>query len=113
MSQQHQNSYPMKEWHLENMKKTIVKYVTGLTDNASSYQKRQHKKYGGNLSYVHRSIHFDIRHGVTIEQVLAFLTKVRNESDFDSIRNKEGSMERLDTIEIHFGTPISIPKNSK
>jgi hypothetical protein len=24
---QNQHSYPMKEWHLENMKKTAVKYV--------------------------------------------------------------------------------------
>jgi hypothetical protein len=30
MLQQHQNSYPMKDWHLEHMQKTIVKYVTGL-----------------------------------------------------------------------------------
>ena len=44
MIQQTQNSYPMKEWHLENMKKTIVKYVTGLSENTTSYQKRQHKK---------------------------------------------------------------------
>lgn len=43
MIQQTQNSYPMKEWHHENMKKTIVKYVTGLSKNANSYQKRQHK----------------------------------------------------------------------
>jgi len=43
MMQQTQNSYPMKEWHLENMKKTIVKYVTGLSENTTSYQKRQHK----------------------------------------------------------------------
>jgi hypothetical protein len=43
MSQQYQNSYPMKEWHLENMKKTVVKFIMGLPDNASSYQKKQHK----------------------------------------------------------------------
>jgi hypothetical protein len=42
----------MKEWHLENMKKTAVKYVTGLSENASSFQKRQHKKYGGKITNV-------------------------------------------------------------
>ena len=34
----------MREWHIEYMQKIIVKFVTGLSDNASSWQKRQHKK---------------------------------------------------------------------
>src|SRR5215217_101683 len=79
MLQQHQNSYPMKDWHLEHMQKTIVKYVTGLSDTATSYQRRQHKKYGGKLAYTHKSIAFDIRHGVTTVEVLNFLDKVRND----------------------------------
>jgi hypothetical protein len=57
MSQQ--KIYPMKEWHLENMKKTVIKYVTGLLDTATLYQRKQHKKYSGNLSKVHKSIAFD------------------------------------------------------
>ena len=57
MSQQ--NIYPMKEWHLENMKKTVIKYVTGLLDTATLYQRKQHKSIG-NLSKVHKSIAFDI-----------------------------------------------------
>jgi hypothetical protein len=106
MLQQHQNSYPMKDWHLEHMQKTIVKYVTGLSDTATSYQKRQHKKYGGKLAKVHQSIAFDIRHGVTTAEVLDFLDKVRNDREFADIRDKEGSMERLDLIKIHFTTPM-------
>ena len=104
MIQQHnnQNSYPMKEWHLENMKKKIVKYATGLSDNATSWQKKQHKKYGGNLFNVRRNIDFDIRHGVTKEEVLSFLGKVRNDSEFSSLREKVGSIERLDEIEKHY-----------
>jgi hypothetical protein len=105
MIQQTQNSYPMKEWHLENMKKTIVKYVTGLSENATSYQKRQHKKYGGNLANVHRNIDFDMRHGVEIQEVLVFLDKVRNAPEFSNIREIEGSIERLDMIKIHFTSP--------
>jgi hypothetical protein len=45
-----QNSYPMKEWHRENMQKRVIKYVIGLPDNATSYQKKQHKKYGANIA---------------------------------------------------------------
>ena len=106
MIQQTQNSYPMKEWHLENMKKTIVKYVTGLPENATSYQKRQHKKYGGNLANVHRNIDFDMRHGVEIQEVLVFLDMVRNAPEFSNIREIEGSIERLDMIKIHFTSPM-------
>lgn len=104
MSQQ--NIYPMKGWHLENMKKTIIKYVTGLLDTATLYQRKQHIKYSGNLSKVHKSITFDIRHGVTTMEVLDFLEKVRYGREFANIRDKEESMERLDLIKIHFTTPM-------
>jgi exonuclease V gamma subunit len=83
----------MKEWHLENMKKTVVKFIMGLPDNASSYQKKQHKKYSGNLANIHRSIQYDIRHGVTTEEVLAFLSKVRKDSEFSNVRKKQGIIE--------------------
>jgi hypothetical protein len=100
---QNQNSYPMKEWHLENMKKTTVKYVTGLSENASSYQRRQHKKYGGKITNVQRNIDFDIRHGVTIDEVVAFLDKIRDDVSYADIRDKEGnSMERLNLLKKHF-----------
>lgn len=100
---QNQNSYPMKEWHLENMKKTAVKYVTGLSENASSFQKRQHKKYGGKITNVQRNIDFDIRHGVTIDEVVAFLDKIRDDVSYADIRDKEGnSMERLGLLKKHF-----------
>jgi hypothetical protein len=52
----------MKKWHFEHMQKTIVKYVSGISESASSYQKKQHKKYGGNIGYVRRNIDFDIKH---------------------------------------------------
>jgi hypothetical protein len=96
----------MKEWHLENMKKTVLKYVTGLSDTSTSYQRRQYKKYGGNLSKIHKSIAFDIKHGVTTIEVLDFLDKVRNDHEFANIRNKEGSIERLDLIKINSTTPM-------
>src|SRR5947209_5609653 len=42
------NSFPMREWHVEHMEKTIVKFVTGLSENASNWQRRQHNRYGDN-----------------------------------------------------------------
>ena len=95
----------MKQWHLKNMKKTVLKFVNCLPDTATSYQRRQYKKYRGNLA-IHKSIAFDIRHGVTTIEVLDFLDKVRNDHEFATIRDKEGSIERLDQIKIRSATPI-------
>ena len=96
----------MKEWHLENMKKTVVKYVTGFLDNANLGQKRLHKKYSGNLAWVHKSVTTDIKHGVTVGEILDFLDKIRSSNEFADIRNKESSLERLDLLKIHFSTPM-------
>jgi hypothetical protein len=64
----------MKDWHLEHMQKTIVKYVFGLIEDekGSKWKVNQHKKYGGNLANVLGNIDFDIRHGVTKDEVLIF-----------------------------------------
>jgi predicted double-glycine peptidase len=46
------NNYPMKEWHFEHMQKTILKYVSGLTENEkqSSWKVKQHRRYGARNS---------------------------------------------------------------
>ena len=52
------NSYPLKDWHFEHMQKTIVKFVSGLSEleSGSSWKRKQHKKYSGNIGYVRRNI---------------------------------------------------------
>jgi hypothetical protein len=92
------NSYPMREWHVEHMQKTVVKFITGLSDNASSWQKRQHKKYN-NLINVRKNIAYDMKHGVTNEEVLSFFKKVRSDPSFSNILENVGSVERLDEVE--------------
>jgi hypothetical protein len=91
----------MKEWHFEHMKKTIVKYVFGLSESekGSSWKQKQHKKYGGNLANVRRNIDFDIKHGVTREEVTEFLEKVQNDASFSDQRKTEGSNERLKELQ--------------
>jgi hypothetical protein len=59
----------MAEWHLEHMEKIIVKYVTGLSSNASMWEKKQHNRYG-KISIIYRQIEYDIKRGVTIEHDL-------------------------------------------
>lgn len=94
----------MKEWHVKHMEKAIVKYVTGLSDNANSWERRNHKKYG-NISNVRRQIDYDIKHGATKEQALVLLDKVRHHSSFSKLRKAENALSRLDEVQEHFAPP--------
>lgn len=99
-----QNNFPMKEWHVEHMEKTVVKYVKGLSENATGWEKRNHKKYG-NFANICRQIDYDIKHGVSSEQVTSLLEKIRKDSSFSTLRKGSGSMERLAEIESQFSKP--------
>ena len=85
----------MREWHVKHMEKTIVKFVTGLSENASMWEKRQNKRYG-RITNICRQIDYDIKQGVTTEQVLMILQKIRMIPLFSTLREKDGSIERLD-----------------
>lgn len=99
-----QNSFPMKEWHVEHMQKTVVKYVRGLPQDASGWERRNHKKYG-NLLHICKQIEYDIRHGVTPEQVTHMLYKINHDPSFSALRQDSASMERLGEIQDHFAKP--------
>ena len=64
----------MREWHVNHMEKTVIKFVTGLPVNTSGWEKRQARRYGGKTN-VCRQIGYDIKHGATIEQVFMLLQK--------------------------------------
>jgi hypothetical protein len=82
------------------MQKTVVKYLSGISEYATSNQKRMHNKYSGNLTNVRKNINFDIKHGVTREELITFLEKVRNDSSFSDVRKIVGSGERLDNLQV-------------
>jgi hypothetical protein len=94
------NRYPLKDWHFEHNQKTIVKYFSGISDDATSFQKKMHRKYNGKIGYVRRNIDFDIKHGVTRDEVIAFLDKIQYDSSFSDIRKREGSVERIRELQI-------------
>jgi hypothetical protein len=91
----------MREWHVKHMEKTIIKFVTGLSENASKREKMQNKRYG-RITNVCRQIGYDIKQGATNEQVLLFLQKIRSDSSFSSLRGNHGSIQRLDEVEKRF-----------
>jgi hypothetical protein len=102
-----QNSYPMKEWHIKHMEQTLVKFITGLSEDASRWEKRINKKYG-RIGRVCKRIEYDIKHGVTSMQVCSFLQLIRTDPSYLDVRTHDGSMERLDEIQAHFtGSPKS------
>ena len=90
----------MREWHVKHMEKMVVKFVTGLSENPTVWEKRQNKRYGM-ITNVCRQIGYDVKQGVTNEQVLLLLQKIRNDSSFSSLRTNEGSIERSDEVK-HF-----------
>ena len=71
----------MKEWHIQHMEKTVIKYIKGLPENATAWEKRQHRRYGG-ITRVCRQINYDIKHGVTNEQVLELLEAIKTDSSY-------------------------------
>jgi hypothetical protein len=93
-----QNSFPMKQWHLEHVEKTIKKFITGLSETASIWEKRQHKRYG-TIANCCKQVDYDLKHGVTIDEVIQVLHKVKNDETFASVMQSENAILRFNEIE--------------
>jgi hypothetical protein len=102
----------MREWHIQHMEKTVIKYITGLTENATAWEKRQHRRYGG-ITRIYRQINYDIKHGVTNEEVLELLEAIKNDSSYLNLRNDANCMNRLAEIEslfVHATQSLASPR---
>jgi hypothetical protein len=93
-----QNSYPMRDWHVNHMEQTLVRFVRGLSENASRWEVKLNNKYG-KIGRVRSRIDYDIKHGVTNQEVLTFLELIRTESIYYDVRSPEGSMNRLNELQ--------------
>ena len=99
------NNNAMKDWHLEHVEKVIVRFVKGISPDASSFEKRNYKRYS-TVSSCAKQIEYDIKHGVSKDEVLEVLRKIRHDKKYiDLLKNPE-SLQRLDEIE----RQISVPK---
>ncbi len=83
------------------MENTIIKFVTGLAEDASRWERRINNKYG-RICRVSKGIEYDIKHGVANKQVCSFFQLIRTGSSFSEVRAHNGSMERLDGIQAYF-----------
>ncbi|MGD1834532.1 MAG: hypothetical protein ACPKPY_05725 [Nitrososphaeraceae archaeon] len=98
------NSFAMKDWHLEHVEKVIVRYVRGLSPNATSFEKRNFKKYS-TMSNCTKQIEYDKKHGVTEEEVMNVMQKIRYDEAFSELRQNPDSVQRLDELEKQITTP--------
>jgi hypothetical protein len=99
------NNYAMKDWHLEHVEKVIVRFVRGISPDASSFEKRNYKRYS-TVSNCAKQIEYDIKHGVSTDEVLDVVRKIRHDKKFHDLQKNPESLQRLDELE----RQISIPK---
>jgi hypothetical protein len=88
----------MKDWHIKHMENTVIKHVKGLSPDATRYQKKMHYKYGGIVKIL-RYIEYDKKHGVTNDDIIAILEKLRSDPSYEEVRSNDGSLDRLKEIE--------------
>ena len=99
----------MKQWHLEHVEKSIKKYIIGLSETASIWEKRQHKKYG-TIANCCKQVDYDLKHGVTIEEVFLVLQKIKSDETFATVLQNENSTQRFSEIEKYVYTLKDIKK---
>lgn len=97
----------MKDWHLEHVEKVIIRYIKGISPDASSFEKRNFKKYS-TISSCAKQIEYDIKHGVTSEEVLAVMQKIRHDKSFVVLRTNPETLQRLDELERQLSTPKKV-----
>lgn len=98
------NNFAMKDWHLEHVEKVIIRYIKGISPDASSFEKRNFKKYS-TISSCARQIEYDIKHGVTTEEVLAVMQRIRFDKSFSELRGNPETVQRLDDLERQVSSP--------
>lgn len=91
----------MREWHVKHMEQTATRFVKGLSDDASRWEVKLNNKYG-KIGKVIKRIDYDVKHGVTNEQVFSFLQLMRTDSVYFEVMACEGSTERLNELQSNF-----------
>ena len=97
------NNFAMRDWHLEHVEKVIPSYIKGLSDDAM-FEKRNFKKYS-NVASCSKQIEYDMKHGVTVEEVIAVLQKIRHDDSYSEFRQIQEAVQRLDDLERQLISP--------
>lgn len=101
------NNYAMRDWHLEHVEKVILRYMKGISPDASSFEKRNFKKYS-TISSCSKQIEYDIKHGVTVQEVTDLMNKIRNDESYLEIRQIQDALHRLEELERQLNAPKKV-----
>jgi hypothetical protein len=101
------NNYAMRDWHLEHVEKVIIRFIKGISPDASSFEKRNYKKYS-TVSSCAKQIEYDIKHGVTMDEVLEVIRKIRHDKLFKDLQKNPECLQRLDEIERQILAPKKV-----
>lgn len=82
------------------MELTLVKFVRGLSENATLWELALNNKYG-KIGRVRKRIEYDIKHGLRKMKPL-HLQFIRNDSNYDEVRSGKGSMGRLNKMQSYY-----------
>ena len=81
------------------MRDIIVKYLSGLPEGASRFERRMHRKFRGIIN-VSKTIEYDLKHGATKNDVISFLVTLKTEASFSELRMVNGFDDRMYQLEI-------------
>ena len=98
------NNFAMRDWHLEHVEKVILRYMKGISPDASSFEKRNFKKYS-TISSCSKQIEYDIKHGVTAQEVTDLINKIRNDTSYSEVRQNQDAIQRLDELQRQLNSP--------
>jgi len=96
----------MREWHVKHMEQTIIRFVRGLSENATRWEVKLNNKYG-KINQVIKRIDYDVKHGVTNDQVFSFMQSMRTDSDYLQVMSSDGSTERLNELQSYYESTTS------
>lgn len=88
----------MKEWHLEHSEKVVVRFVKGLSADATAFERRNHKRYGSITQCV-KQLEYDMKHGVDKSEIMDVMRKVRLLKKYSELRSDPEAVQRLSSLE--------------
>jgi hypothetical protein len=91
----------MRDWHVKHMQDMVIKYLKGLPDDASRFDKKLYKRYSG-ITNVRNKLQYDLKHGATQIDLRDFLESIRKDEYFSVLRDSNGFADRLNELESHF-----------
>ena len=92
------NSFAMKEWHLEHSEKVVVRFVRGLSADATAFEKRNHKRYGSITQCV-KQLEYDMKHGVDRDEIMDVMKKIKVLKKYSELRSDPTAVQRLTSLE--------------